>query len=266
MPNFASAEKFTYSVDANGDVILPVTNTTVRVTLDEPPAVISVLDGTIHVEHSDGPDGAGYQSDVRSGETLTRDREDGSRYFLTQEIAPDSWDQWNESRDQAAADEAANQTAARDDYAGTQGYGWSDLDANGTWYNVPGQGMVWQPNVAADASFDPYGYGSWVYYPGTGYVWASGYGWGWTPYRCGNWSYWNGFGWGWLPGSGCGMGGWGFGGGGYVINVIRPPQTYRFPLRPDRGAGPPRPIHIGRPARPGDPGGPRIPRPSFHCG
>jgi len=188
--------KFAYSIDANGDAISPVTNTTIRIDLDEPPAVISVLDGTAHVGSQSGD-----QADVQSGETLTRDSTDGSRYLVTQEIAQDSWDSWNEDRDQAAEDEAANQTEARDDYAGSQGYGWSDLDANGTWYNVPGQGMVWQPNVAADAGFDPYGYGSWVYYPGTGYVWASGYNWGWTPFRCGNWSYWDGFGWGWLPGT-----------------------------------------------------------------
>lgn len=246
-----SAVKFTYSVDADGDVISPITNATVRINLDEPPAVISVLDGTVHIERAGSQGTTGYQTDVRSGETLTRDSSDGSRYLLSREVAQNSWDEWNESRDQAAANEAANQTSARDSYAGEQGYGWSDLDANGTWYNVPGQGMVWQPAVAQDDGFDPYGYGSWVYYPGAGYVWASGYGWGWTPFRCGNWSYWNGFGWGWLPGSGCGFGGWGFGGGGYVINVIRPPQNYRIRQRPILGPGPPHPIHIGQPVHAG---------------
>jgi hypothetical protein len=245
-----AAAKFLYKVDADGDVISPVANATVRINLDEPPAVISVLDGTVHVERADSQDAAGYQTDVRSGETLTRDVTDGSRYFLSREIAQNSWDAWNESRDQAAADEAANRTTARDNYAGDQGYGWSDLDANGTWYNVPGQGWVWQPTVAQDQDFDPYGYGSWVSYPGVGYVWASGYGWGWTPFRCGNWSFWNGFGWGWLPGTGCGFGGWGFGGGGYGINIIRPPRNYRFQQRPVLGPGPLHPIHIGRPARP----------------
>ena len=71
----------------------------------------------------------------------------------------------------------------------------ADLDANGSWYNVPGQGQVWQPTIAEDTDFDPYGYGSWVAYPSVGYVWASGYPWGWTPFHCGHWSYWNGFGW-----------------------------------------------------------------------
>ncbi|MEO6910754.1 MAG: hypothetical protein ABI158_07505, partial [Edaphobacter sp.] len=76
-----------------------------------------------------------------------------------------------------------------------------------------------------------------------------GYGWGWTPYRCGNWSYWDGFGWGWLPGSSCGFGGWGFGrgGGGYVINVQRPPLGYRFRPVPVHSPGQVHPIRVGRP-------------------
>jgi hypothetical protein len=233
-----ASAKFTYSLEADGEAIWPVTNTTIRIGFDEPPMMLSVLDGTVHVERPSAPESEGHKTDVRAGETLTVDDADSSRYFLSQDIAPDSWDEWNVSRDQAAADAASSRTTARDSYAGDEGYGWSDLDANGSWYDVPGQGMVWQPTVAADAAFDPYGYGSWVAYPGTGYVWASGYPWGWTPFRCGNWSYWNGFGWGWAPVGGCGLAGWGFGGGaGYVINVVRPPLHYHSPTRPIQAPG-----------------------------
>ena len=139
------------------------------------------------------------------------------------------------------------------------------LDANGTWYDVPGQGPVWQPELAVDDSgFDPYGYGSWVQYPGVGYLWASGYGWGWTPYRCGNWSYFGGFGWGWAPGAGCGAFGWGFFGGGQPVNIAVFPNGYR-PIRvPVPGRGPERPlipVHTFRPlptARPVQQGPRRI--------
>ncbi len=239
-----ATSKFSYSVDAGGVVVSPVVNSTVRIDLDAPPAVIAVLDGTVHVEH--GGSGDGYRADVRAGETLSSDPAGGGRYFLTPQVQGDSWDELNESRDQAAADEVASRTSARDSYAGDQGYGWSELDANGAWYSVPGEGMVWQPNVAVDANFDPYGYGSWVWYSGTGYVWASGYGWGWTPYRCGNWSFWSGFGWGWIPTSGCGWGGWG---GVYVINVIGPPQYYHFPTVPVHGPLHVHPIRVGYPAQ-----------------
>ncbi len=245
-----AASKFAYSVDAGRDVVSPVENATVRLDMDKPAPAIAVLDGTVQVERTASAGGEGYRTNVHAGETLAGDASDADRYTLTHQIAENSWDKWNSDRDEAAAQEAANQTAVRDKYAGEDGYGWSDLDANGSWYDVPGEGEVWQPNVAQDSSFDPYGYGSWVSYPGAGYVWASGYAWGWTPYRCGNWSYWGGFGWGWQPGFGCGVGGWGFGngyGGGYAFNIINPPLGYRFRPFPGHDPGTVHPIRVGRP-------------------
>lgn len=244
-----AADKFAYSIAAGAVQVSPVVDATVRISMDKPPAVVSVLDGTAQVDGGSAS-GEGYKTNVNAGETLTGDVNDPGRYQLTQQVAANSWDKWNDDRDAAAANETTDQTDVRDDYAGEAGYGWSDLDANGSWYNVPGQGEVWQPNVATDPGFDPYGYGSWVWYPGSGYVWASGYSWGWTPYRCGNWSYWDDFGWGWQPGIGCGgFGGWGFGGGGggYVINIARPPLRYRFQPKPVHEPGRARPIRVGRP-------------------
>ncbi len=243
-----SGSRFAYTVDAGGDLISPTENTSFRINLDEPPAAIAVLDGTAHVQREDH-----YRTDLHAGETFRSDTEDPSRYFLTQEVAADTWDQWNEARDQAAANAASTQTAARDGFAGYQGYGWSDLDVNGNWYNVPGQGQVWQPIGGDDVSFDPYGNGSWLWYPGTGYTWASGYSWGWTPFRCGGWSYWNTFGWGWSPNAACsgfgfaGYGGYGYGGygtGGYnggYVNIVRPPLHYagqRLPVMEPSGVHP----------------------------
>lgn len=242
-----AADKFTYSIAAGAVQVSPVVDATVRISMDKPPAVVSVLDGTAQVAGGSAS-GEGYKTNVNAGETLNGDANDPGRYHLTQQVATNSWDKWNDDRDAAAANETAEQTDVRDGYAGEAGYGWSDLDANGSWYNVPGQGEVWQPNVATDPDFDPYGYGSWVWYPGSGYVWASGYSWGWTPYRCGNWSYWDDFGWGWQPGIGCGgFGGWGFGGGGYVMNIASFPQRYRFQPKPVHDPGRARPIRVGRP-------------------
>jgi hypothetical protein len=242
--------QYRYTLNAGGDVLSPVENATVRVNFDEPPAIFSVLDGTAQVTRQSGPisdaPSAGYETQVRAGESLRVDAADANRYFLTQQIDGDSWDQWNEDMDQEAASESADTTPVRDDYAGAQGYGWSDLDANGSWYNVPGTGPVWQPNVAVDDSdFDPYGDGAWVAYPGTGYLWASAYPWGWTPYRCGSWSYFGGFGWGWAPGSTCGGRGWGFFAGGGVVNIGRAPSGYRpvrVPIAHPGGGGGWRPI------------------------
>ncbi len=240
-----ATQRYRYSLNAGGNLLSPVENATVRVDFDETPAIFSVLDGTAEIERQSGADsrsmGSGYQTDVRAGESLSADVSDPSRYFLTQGVAANSWDQWNQDLDKAAASQASDSTNVRNDYAGAQGYGWSDLDANGTWYNVPGQGQVWQPYAADDSSFDPYGNGGWISYPGAGYIWASAYSWGWTPYRCGNWSYFNSFGWGWSPNGGCGGFGWGFGHGGRPINIGLYPGGYRPIHPPLPGHGPERP-------------------------
>jgi len=270
--------KYIYSVDAGGDVISPVENATIRVNFDEPPAAIAVLDGTAHIAAAGG-------SNVDAGAGQTVQNEAGSPealYTVKQAIAPESWDRWNEDRDEMAANEEGSQTDVRSKFAGNQGYGWSDLDATGNWYDVPGHGQVWQPDIAvaspdagsadADASaenqdpgdasgFDPYGYGAWAWTP-AGYSWASGYGWGWLPYRCGQWSYFDGFGWGWSPNLYCGVygfGGYGYGGFGFG-NL---PPGYKRPHRPIPGPGPIHPILHGRgghvPAQPEhQPGGERV--------
>jgi hypothetical protein len=251
-----ASSKYFYVIDAGGALVSPVANGTVRINLDQPPSTVSVLHGAVQVEHASTPQAGGYKKDVRAGESLTGDVWDSSQFSVSQNLEPDSWDDWNRSRDQAAADAALNRTAARNGFTGDQGYGWSDLDANGSWYDVPGQGQVWQPAVAQDAAdFDPYGYGSWVAYPGAGYVWASGYTWGWTPFHCGHWSYWNGFGWGWSPGAGCRRAGCNFGtatGGVFAVNIVHPPQNYHAPTRPGHEVGMLHPIPVGlAPREPG---------------
>jgi hypothetical protein len=245
--------RYGYVIAAGGDRLTPVENTTVRIDLDEPPAVFAVLDGRAHIDGPassidtlGNPGAPTFQADVRAGESLRPDLADAARYFLTSDIAEDSWDRWNLDLDQAATDEAGARTAARDAFAGAQGYGWSDLDANGSWYDVPGEGRVWQPQMAADDSgFDPYGEGAWTWAPGGGYLWASAYPWGWTPYRCGNWSYFSTFGWGWQPNAICGTYGFGVVGGG-MVNIRRFPQNYRVPHSPlpSTGHSPAHPIVV----------------------
>ena len=258
--------KYIYRVDAGGDIISPIENATIRVNFDEAPASISVLDGSAHVVAA-----GGANVDANAGQTVHNDAgAAGGVYTVRAGIAPESWDRWNEDRDEAAANEEGTQTDVRSKFGGNQGYGWSDLDANGTWYDVPGHGQVWQPDVAAppDASgdavaadevanpgdgndFDPYGYGSWAWTP-AGYSWASGYAWGWLPYRCGQWGFYDGFGWGWSPNPYCGVfgfGGYGYGGIGFGFGNL--PPGYKRPHRPIPGPGPIHPIlrgpHHGQP-------------------
>lgn len=195
---------------AFGDSVVTGSGFTVlRVKDDTPPGEVAVFSGNAHLERS-----SGLAVDIHGGESLTLNASDPNGYNLAESIEPDSWDAWNSDRDQALNAEAADQTSAPAAVTGGQqsnNPAWSDLDANGTWYNVPDQGYVWSPYDAADSSFDPYGNGNWIYTPGFGYTWASAYPWGYLPYQCGLWNFYSGFGWGWAPGMGGCMPWWGMG-------------------------------------------------------
>jgi len=59
------------------------------------------------------------------------------------------WDAWNADRDQDLTTQEAAKTAASGSVPNSNNPAWGDLDANGNWYNVPGQGYVWSPAEAA---------------------------------------------------------------------------------------------------------------------
>jgi hypothetical protein len=174
------------------------------------------------------------QLDVHGGESVALNGNNPTQYNLAESIEPDSWDAWNNDRDQALSAEASAQTPATQEMPNSNNPAWGDLNQNGTWYNTPDQGYVWSPYEASDSGWDPYGMGYWMDQPGYGYMWVSGEPWGYMPYQCGAWNYYNSFGWGWSPGTGQP---WGGGGGGWGYNIGRAPTWYHRPERP----GPPRP-------------------------
>jgi len=214
--------------------------TILRVKDDTPPGELAVFSGNAHLERS-----SGLAVDVHGGESLSLSAADPNGYNLAESIEPDSWDAWNSDRDQALNAEAADQTNAPAAVTGGQqnnNPAWSDLDANGTWYNVPDQGYIWSPYDAEDAGFDPYGNGNWVFTPGFGYTWASAYPWGYMPYQCGMWNFYSGFGWGWAPGMGGCVPWWGAGFYGGP-NIGFAPGWYHPLRRPIGPHGPMRPGH-----------------------
>jgi len=211
-----------------GDSMVTTSGYTVlRITMDNPPGSLAVLTGNAHLDSGNGAVAVA----LHSGESIALNGSDPSSYNLAESIEPDSWDSWNSDRDQALTAEAATQTGAPADLGESQNPAWNDLDANGNWYNVPGQGYVWSPYDAADAGFDPYGYGDWMYTPSYGYLWVSGYSWGYLPYQCGAWNFYDGFGWGWAPGIG-GCTPWWFGGYYRGLNLGHVPVGYRHINRP----------------------------------
>ena len=207
-----------------GDTVVHSSGFTVlRINLDNPPGELAVFSGNAHLER-----GGALALDLHGGESVALNGADPSRYNLAESIEPDSWDTWNSDRDQVLSEEATAKTGAANSQPNSGNPAWNDLDANGNWYNVPGEGYIWSPYEAADAGWDPYGNGSWMWTPGFNYIWVSGDPWGYMPYQCGAWNYYNSFGWGWAPGM-CNP--W-WGGGYFGPNIGYGPGGYRPPVRP----------------------------------
>jgi hypothetical protein len=107
-------------------------------------------------------------------------------------IAPDSWDQWNNERDQYLLRSRSY------DHVSRTVPGAEDLDQNGRWTNDPNYGSVWQPTVPP--GWAPYQNGQWVWEDYYGWTWVSYDPWGWAPYHYGRWFVGAGGGWSWYPG------------------------------------------------------------------
>lgn len=222
-----------------GDSTIQATGfTVVRVNIDTPPGEIAVFTGDAHLKRA-----GNLSLDLHGGQSVALSGTDPNQYNLAETIEPDSWDAWNADRDQELNSQEAAKTAATGSQPTSSNPAWGDLDANGNWYDVPGQGYVWSPYEAADASWDPYGCGNWVYTPQYGYIWVSCESWGYMPYIAGNWNYYDDFGWGWTPG-GIGYPWWY--GGGWIWNVGHCPPRYNPPHRPKTG-----PVHPVEPIRKG---------------
>ncbi|MGA2536272.1 MAG: FecR family protein [Terracidiphilus sp.] len=210
--------------------------TVLRINLDSPPGELAVFSGNAHLEH-----GSAVTVDLHGGESVALSATDATHYTLNETIEPDSWDSWNSDRDQVLTSESAAKTGATKDYSNSSNPAWNDLDANGNWYNVPGQGNIWSPYEASNPGWDPYGQGNWMMSPGYGYTWISASPWGYLPYQCGMWNYYDSFGWGWAPGFG-GCNPWWGGGGYFGPNIGIGYGGYRPPLRP---RPPRRPLSAG---------------------
>lgn len=209
--------------------------TVFRLDLDNPPGALAVFSGNAHLENP-----AALSLDLHGGESARLNPNDPTSYVLSESIEPDSWDAWNADRDQQLSTEEAQRTQATTNVPNPANPAWSDLDANGNWYNVPGQGYIWSPYAAGVSGWDPYGCGYWVMTQ-YGYVWASCEPWGYLPYAGGSWAFYNGIGWGWSPGSD----GWWWNTGVWVPTVATNSFNYIAPRRPRGG-----PIAPGR----GNPG------------
>ena len=152
-------------------------------------------DGTrVTVIRGEGEVTAGGKTyEVHSGERADFNGSDNNiEYSVNQAPGPDGFDRWAEQRDL----KEDNSVSAR--YVSRDTVGYSDLDDNGTWSEVPEYGHVWYPNVV-DPGWAPYSSGYWNWVGPWGWTWVDYSPWGFAPYHYGRWNY---FGdrWGWCPG------------------------------------------------------------------
>jgi hypothetical protein len=205
-----------------------------RIGMGDTVATVAVFNGDVRVEGDSGTVG------VSKNHTAAFDLTDGDRYTLAKNLEPDPYDTWDKQQDQYHQRYSSNSYNSYSPYA----YGTSDLNYYGSFSNVAGYGMLWQPYFIG-AGWDPFMNGAWAFSPGFGYGWVSGYPWGWTPYHYGSWVYLPNYGWAWQPG-----GTWA---GWTQPRIIHPPSHFLLPQPPsnsshgtvvvNRG---PAPIQLGR--------------------
>jgi len=182
-----------------------------RVDVHKESASVAVFKGNVQVE---GPAGA---VEIASKHTATFDISHDGQFELAKNIPQSPFDSWDKQQTDYHLRYAAKS------YNTPYSYGLSDLNYYGSYYDVPGYGLCWQPYFTS-FGWDPFMDGAWMWYPGFGYTWVSAYPWGWMPYHYGGWLFVPGYGWMWRPGSSWVA--W-----NRVPTVLNPPRAY-VPPRP----------------------------------
>ena len=119
------------------------------------------------------------------------------RPFYFQSSDRDSFDQWNNQRNQTIG--YSRHSSSRYLESGYEDYEY-ELSRSGRWIYEPGYtSHIWIPyNVGS--YWRPYWNGRWIQNPFYGYVWSSHDPWGWYTHHYGRW-HWSAFyGWYWIPG------------------------------------------------------------------
>ena len=147
----------------------------------------------VTVIRGSGEVSAGGQSyAIKTGERGEFNGTEDVRYSISPAPGQDDFDRWADSRDR----KEDNSISAR--YVSRDTVGYSDLDDNGTWDEVPEYGHVWYPTVV-DAGWAPYSYGYWSSVGPWGWTWVDYSPWGYAPFHYGRWAF-IGSRWGWCPG------------------------------------------------------------------
>ena len=131
---------------------------------------------------------------LKKGRSIQIEGNDVSNYRLAKLQDKDSWDRWNDRRDDELYYQADSLSARYIPQGIPGGY---DLDRHGDWWYTSDYGYVWSPRSVA-VGWSPYRVGNWRWYSDFGWTWISTESWGWTPYHYGSWAYASNR-WCWVP-------------------------------------------------------------------
>ncbi len=131
---------------------------------------------------------------LKKGRSIQIEGNDVSNYRLAKVQDKDSWDRWNDRRDDELYYQADSLSARYIPQGIPGGY---DLDRHGDWWHTADYGYVWSPR-SVQVGWSPYRVGNWRWYNDYGWTWISNEPWGWTPYHYGSWAY-SSNRWCWVP-------------------------------------------------------------------
>ncbi len=140
-------------------------------------------------------EGAQGKETLQSGDFLDL-RDSNSPYTVRSLPRADSWDRWNQERDDYLR--RAENAPAHEHLPANIAIVAPDLDEYGSWRDDSRYGWVWCPRVTA-SDWRPYHDGRWTWVNPFGWTWVSDEFWGWAPYHYGTWVY-QSYGWAWCPG------------------------------------------------------------------
>src|SRR5438874_1684078 len=95
---------------------------------------------------------------------------------------PDPFVRWCRSRDYR------EQRLAAPYYVSPKMTGYEELDAYGSWREVPDYGRIWLPR-AVPTGWAPYRQGHWVWLDPWGWTWVDNEPWGFAPFHYGRWAF-----------------------------------------------------------------------------
>src|SRR6185437_8274525 len=123
-----------------------------RLGMDSKEAALSVFSGQVQIQNPSG------ETLVRKNQTGDFDLTKQDHYQLVKSIEPNVFDDWDKSQLKYHDRYLANASYRN---SSPYAYGISDLNYYGSYLNVPGYGMVWQPHLAG-ADWNPFVCGRWV--------------------------------------------------------------------------------------------------------